>query len=59
MPFRLGTDRLPDYMDAVERHAIIKTLEDTHYNQTETARRLGITCRSLRCRINRLKIDVK
>ena len=47
---------LPDYLDRIERDAIMAALEKTGYNRTAAARQLGITFRSLRYRMQRLGI---
>ena len=49
-------DSLPDYLDQVEREAILKALEKTGFNRTAAARMLGITFRALRYRMQRLGI---
>ncbi|HQS99147.1 MAG: sigma-54-dependent Fis family transcriptional regulator [Hydrogenophilales bacterium 16-64-46] len=48
---------LQDYLDQVERAAILGALEQTHHNKTAAARVLGISFRSLRYRLERLGID--
>jgi two-component system response regulator PilR (NtrC family) len=48
---------LQDYLDSVEREAILKALEATHGNKTAAARKLGVTFRSLRYRLDRLGLD--
>jgi len=55
----LGTRGLPlhDFLDQVEREAIMKALESTRFNKTAAAKILGITFRSLRYRLDRLGID--
>jgi two-component system response regulator PilR (NtrC family) len=55
----LGTRGLPlhDFLDHVEREAIVKALEATRFNKTAAAKLLGITFRSLRYRLDRLGID--
>jgi two-component system response regulator PilR (NtrC family) len=55
----LGTRGLPlhDFLDSVEREAIMKALEATRFNKTAAAKLLGITFRSLRYRLDRLGID--
>ena len=55
----LGTRGLPlhDFLDQVEREAIMKALEATRFNKTAAAKLLGITFRSLRYRLDRLGID--
>ncbi len=55
----VGTRGLPlhDFLDQVEREAIMKALEATRFNKTAAAKLLGITFRSLRYRLDRLGID--
>lgn len=47
---------LPDYLDRVERAAILDALRQTGFNRTAAARVLGLTFRSLRYRMERLGI---
>ena len=51
-----GKIALPDYLDGIEREAIMSALEKTGFNRTAAARQLGITFRSLRYRMQRLGI---
>jgi transcriptional regulator with GAF, ATPase, and Fis domain len=54
-----SSDRpLEQYLDRLERQAILKALAEARNNQAEAARLLGITYRSYRYRVDRLKIDV-
>ena len=55
-PTRDG-DALGDRLESVERDAIINALEATRYNKTAAARRLGLTLRALRYRMQKLGID--
>ena len=48
---------LQDYLDRVEKAAIIEALEKTRYNRTQAARILGVTFRSMRYRMERLGIQ--
>ncbi len=48
---------LQDYLDRVEKEAIVEALEKTRYNKTAAAKLLGITFRALRYRLERLGID--
>jgi two-component system response regulator PilR (NtrC family) len=48
---------LQDYLDQMERAAILEALEQTRHNKTAAARVLGVTFRSLRYRLERLGID--
>jgi two-component system response regulator PilR (NtrC family) len=47
---------LPDYLDNIERKAIVEALAKTGFNRTAAARLLGITFRQLRYRMQRLGI---
>jgi len=55
-PALAGGEALQDYLDRVERDAILKALEATRYNRTQAARELGVSFRSLRYRLERLGI---
>jgi len=48
---------LGDRLENVEREAIIKALEETRYNKTAAARRLGLTLRALRYRMQKLGVE--
>ncbi len=48
---------LEDYISSVERDAIMQALEQTRYNKTAAARKLGITFRALRYKLKKLDID--
>ena len=48
---------LGDQLVSIERDAIIKALEDARFNKTAAARKLGITLRALRYRIQKLGIE--
>lgn len=48
---------LQEYLDRVEKEAILEALEKTRYNKTAAAKLLGITFRALRYRLERLGID--
>ncbi|HLF96115.1 MAG TPA: sigma-54 dependent transcriptional regulator [Methylococcaceae bacterium] len=48
---------LANYMDELERQAILKVLEQVRWNRTAAARQLGITFRSLRYRLKKLGLD--
>lgn len=52
----IAGEALQDYLDRVERDAITRALEATHYNRTQAARLLGVSFRSLRYRLERLGI---
>jgi two-component system response regulator PilR (NtrC family) len=48
---------LQDYLDRVEREAIMEALDKTRFNRTAAAKLLGITFRSIRYRMERLGIE--
>jgi two-component system response regulator PilR (NtrC family) len=52
-----GKVPLQDYLDEVEKAAILEALEKTRYNRTAAAKLLGITFRALRYRMERLGIN--
>jgi two-component system, NtrC family, response regulator PilR len=51
-----SAEALPDYLDSIERKAILEALGKTGFNRTAAARLLGITFRQLRYRMQRLGI---
>ena len=54
-----GKYPLTDYLDRVEREAILEALQQTHFNRTAAAKILGVTFRALRYRMERLSISDK
>jgi two-component system, NtrC family, response regulator PilR len=52
-----GNVPLENYLDEVERRAILDALEETRWNRTAAARKLGMTLRSLRYRLAKLGLD--
>jgi two-component system response regulator PilR (NtrC family) len=48
---------LQEYLDRVEREAILEALDKTRFNRTAAAKLLGITFRALRYRMERLGIN--
>lgn len=48
---------LEEYLQRLEREAIIEALEETHHNRTAAARLLGITFRALRYRLENLGLE--
>ncbi|MCB1758877.1 MAG: sigma-54-dependent Fis family transcriptional regulator [Gammaproteobacteria bacterium] len=48
---------LEPYLQQVERDAIVRALEETRWNRTAAARRLGISFRQLRYRLSKLGIE--
>ena len=53
---RLPATSLPEYLDRIEREAILEALAKTGFNRTAAAKALGITFRQLRYRMQRLEI---
>ena len=56
-PQVLPTD-LQDHLDSQERDILVRTLQETGFNRTAAAVRLGLSLRQIRYRIARLAIDV-
>jgi two-component system response regulator PilR (NtrC family) len=56
-PESMQTQPLGDRMEAVERQAIIQALEETRWNRTAAAKKLGMSLRSLRYRLEKLGIE--
>ncbi len=52
-----GKVPLQEYLDELEKAAILEALEKTRYNRTAAAKVLGITFRALRYRMERLGIN--
>jgi len=50
-------DNLEHHLENVERKIIMQALEETRWNRTAAAERLGLTLRSLRYRLKKLSID--
>jgi two-component system response regulator PilR (NtrC family) len=48
---------LGTHLEEIERDAIVKALEQSRYNKTAAAKKLGITFRALRYRIKKLGIE--
>ncbi|MDP2226456.1 MAG: sigma-54 dependent transcriptional regulator, partial [Moraxellaceae bacterium] len=48
---------LEDYLFEIEKTAILKALEETRWNRTAAARKLGMTFRSLRYRLKKMGLD--
>lgn len=59
VPIGSSADKYPlqDYLDQVEKAAILEVLDKTRFNRTAAAKLLGITFRSLRYRLERLGIE--
>ena len=56
-PSTLTGSSLVDYVENLEREAIVKALQETRYNKTAAAKKLGITFRALRYKLKKLGID--
>jgi two-component system response regulator PilR (NtrC family) len=52
-----GDGGLDSYISNLEREAIEKALQETRYNKTAAAKKLGITFRALRYKLKKLGID--
>jgi len=52
-----GEMPLETYLEELERAAIMKALEETHWNRTAAAKKLGISFRALRYRLRKLNLD--
>ena len=52
-----GGGGLDSYISNLEREAIMKALQETRYNKTAAAKKLGITFRALRYKLKKLGID--
>ncbi|TWI54335.1 two-component system response regulator PilR (NtrC family) [Pseudomonas duriflava] len=50
-------DNLEDYLEEIERKLIMQALEETRWNRTAAAERLGLSFRSMRYRLKKLGID--
>lgn len=53
----LPPDGLDPFLVAIEKQLILQALDQTHWNRTAAARKLGITFRSLRHRLKKLGLD--
>ncbi len=47
---------LPEYLDRIEKQALLEALEQTGFNRTAAAKLLGLTFRTMRYRMDRLGI---
>jgi two-component system response regulator PilR (NtrC family) len=61
-PASTPSDELPDdlqrHLDQQEREILVKALQETGFNRTAAAARLGLSLRQIRYRIARLNIDM-
>ena len=53
----LNEINLPDYLEDVERKAILQALEKTNHNKTAAAKQLGVSFRTLRYRMSKLGLS--
>lgn len=56
-PTDLGGNSMEEYLTEVEKSLILKALEETGWNRTAAAKKLGLTFRSLRYRLKKLGLD--
>jgi two-component system, NtrC family, response regulator PilR len=56
-PLPTSEQPLEDFLGEVEKQVILKALDETHWNRTAAARKLGMTLRSLRYRLDKLGIE--
>lgn len=52
-----GVDNLEDHLEDIERRLIMQALEETRWNRTAAAQRLGLTFRSMRYRLKKLGLE--
>ncbi len=57
LPEFVDGDSLEDYLTDIEKQAILRALEDTRWNRTAAAKKLGMSFRSLRYRLKKLGLD--
>lgn len=56
-PARMTGESLETYLQRIEKEIILKALEETRWNRTAAAKRLGMTFRSLRYRLEKLGLE--
>jgi two-component system response regulator PilR (NtrC family) len=54
---QLPIDSLENYLFQIEKETILKALEETRWNRTAAAKKLGMTFRSLRYRLKKMGLD--
>lgn len=54
---RAANQSLEDYLELIERREIEQALQETKWNRTAAAKRLGISFRALRYKLKKLKLD--
>jgi len=52
-------DSLEEYLTDIEKQAILKALDETRWNRTAAAKKLGMSFRSLRYRLKKLGLDTE
>ena len=57
LPTRPGNMPLEEFLQEVERTELLRALDATHWNRTAAAKKLGMTFRSLRYRLQKLSLD--
>ncbi len=50
-------NNLDHHLETIERRILKKALEECHYNKTETAKKLGLSFRSLRYKLSKYEIE--
>ena len=50
-------DSLDDYLEEIEKKVILQALEETRWNRTAAAEKLGISFRQMRHRLKKFGID--
>ena len=48
---------LPDYLENIEKQAIMEALQKTNHNKTAAAKLLGVSFRTLRYRLSKLGLS--
>jgi two-component system, NtrC family, response regulator PilR len=57
LPSRPAGTPLEEFLQEVERTELLRALDATHWNRTAAAKKLGMTFRSLRYRLQKLSLD--
>ncbi len=55
--FDPSVQSLEDYLEEIEKQALVQALEENRWNKTAAARHLGLTFRSLRYRLKKLGLE--
>ena len=53
-----SVEPLDQYLDNIEKNILFNTLEKNRWNRTAAAKELGMTFRSLRYRLKKLRLDI-